>query len=174
MDVLFLYLIHIIKCQLSSNFWVHYIHVPIYFSCITGSSLLTLLLSFIWQVTLRGLVKQLVQCCSTTPVHHLPLCSMSNEGLLGSQLWPLTTSLLEAHTPEETRPARARQVMLKGWTWTKLGSQNHMQQTSYLLPWMVAVAIGRFLQSTSKPFLNMLSRSFTYAKSYIILTNSEM
>jgi hypothetical protein len=67
-------------------------------------------------VLLQGLVKQLVQCCSTTPVQHLLLSSMSNEELLGTQQLPQTISLLEAHTPEEIRPARARQVMLKGWT----------------------------------------------------------
>ncbi|ONM25114.1 Mitogen-activated protein kinase 16 [Zea mays] len=64
----------------------------------------------------QGLVKQLVRCCSTTSLKHLLLSNMSSEGLLGTQQLPQTTSLLEAHTPEEIRPARARQATLRGWT----------------------------------------------------------
>ena len=136
--------------------------------------MLSLLISYIWQVLPRDLVKQLVQCCSTTLVQHLLLNSMTNEGSLGTQQLPPTISLLEAHTLEEIRPARARQVIQKGWTWIKLDSQSHTQQTSYLLPSMVAVATGRFPLCTSKLFPDMLSASVTYAKCYIILTNSEM
>jgi hypothetical protein len=75
-----------------------------------------ILISFTQQVLLRGLVKQLVQFCSTIPVQHLLLSSMSNERLLGAQKSSQTISLLEAHTPEGIRPARARQLMLKGWS----------------------------------------------------------
>ena len=96
-----------------------------------------------WQVLLQGLVKQLARCCSTTSLKHLLLSNMSSEGLLGTQQLPQTTSLLEAHTPEEIRPARARQATLRGWTWTKLGSRSPMQQTNYLQLLMVAAAIGR-------------------------------
>ena len=75
--------------------------------------MLSLLISYIWQVLPRDLVKQLVQCCSTTLVQHLLLNSMTNEGSLGTQQLPPTISLLEAHTLEEIRPARPRQVIQK-------------------------------------------------------------
>jgi len=117
---------------------------------------------FIWQVMLQGLVKRLVQWCSTTHIQHLLLSNMSNEELLGTQQLPQIISLLEAHTPEEVRPARVRQVMLKGWMWTKLGSQSHMQRTNYQLPLMVVVATGRISAVRQQTISNHFLTCYQY------------
>lgn len=106
----------------------------------------------IFQVLLQDLVKQLVRCCVTVTVRH-PLLSnnMSSEGLFGTQqLLQTAVFLWGAHTPEETRPARVKQVMLKGSIPAKPVHRSHMWRTNCLLPSMVGVATGKFLQRTSE------------------------
>jgi|SwirhisoilCB1_FD_contig_41_1324907_length_869_multi_3_in_0_out_0_1 hypothetical protein len=88
---------------------------------------------------------------------------MSNEESLGTQQLPQTISLLEAHTPEEARPARVRQVMPKAiWMRTKLGSQSHMQPTNYLLPLIVVVVTGRISAVHQKAIPNRFLTCYQY------------